>query len=194
MNSKGSILITILVVLAIVIVLPIMIVSGTYNSLVTKDANVENSWANIQTAYERRIDLIPNLVETIKGYTKFEEETQTEIARLRSGITKAKNPTELNKVGAEMNSLLSGIIINVEAYPDLKASEHFLSLQDELAGTENRIKWERDIFNEKVKEYKISVRRFPSNMVARMFGFDEDRYEMFQARNDAENSVDVNFD
>lgn len=177
-----------------VILISFLSISGTYNGLVTKDEVVANSWANVQTAYERRADLIPNLVETVKGYSKMEQETQTSIATLRSGIQSANNPEELEKVGSKMNSMISDIIVSVEAYPDLKASENFLSLQDELVGTENRIKWERDNFNEKVKEYRILIRRFPTNLIANMFRFNADKYSMFEAKEGADEAVAVNFD
>jgi len=181
-----------------VLVLIVLIVGGmfigTYNSLVNKDVSVENSWAKVQTAYERRADLIPNLIETVKGAVKFEKETQTEIARLRTGIQKAKTPGELDKVGKEMNSLVSGIMVSVEAYPDLKATQNFLALQDELAGTENRIKYERDNYNDAVKGYKTSVRTFPTNLLANLFGFRLDKWNMFEASEGSEQAPKVSFD
>jgi LemA protein len=168
-------------------------VVGIYNSLVNTDLNSENSWSKVLTAYQRRADLIPNLVNTVKGSTKFEQDTQTQIAALRSGIQNAKTPTDLNKVGNEMNGLISGLIVNVEAYPDLKSNANFLALQDELAGTESRIKWERDNYNDAVKSYKARIRTFPSNIFASMFGFSLDKWNMFEATEGSENAPTVTF-
>jgi len=190
MNNKGSA--GIWVILGVVVLLA-FIIWGSYNGLVTKDANVENSWAKVQTAYERRADLIPNLVETVKGYSSFEQETQTKIAQYRAGIRDATTPEQLDAIGAEMTKMVSGIAISVEAYPDLKASENFLSLQDELAGTENRIKWERDNYNDAVNVYKISTKKFPTNIIANQFGFNSDKYDMFQAEVGSEDAPKVSF-
>lgn len=183
-----------LVVIAFFALISIFSAIGTYNSLVNKDIASENSWAKVQTAYERRLDLIPNLVATVKGSANFEKETQTQVAALRSGISNAKSTSDLNTVGAKMNSLVSGILLNVEAYPELKSATNFLALQDELAGTENRIKWERDNYNDAVKDYKQSVRRFPVNIIAGMFGFEVDKWEMFEANDGAENPPIVSFE
>ena len=196
MNKKGNTLAVVGTIFGVCLLFGIIMLgslAGTYNSLVVLDTNTENSWAKVQTAYERRADLIPNLVGTVKGVVKFEQETQTQIAALRSGISNANNPQEMNKVGKEMNSLISGIMINVEAYPDLKASENFLALQDELAGTENRIKWERDNYNDAVAEYKVAVRSFPTNMVAGIFNFERSKWDMFDAEEGSENPVEVDF-
>lgn len=196
MNKKGSgwqVALVIFGVLFFIALITILSLVGSYNNLVDKDVNVENSWAKVQTAYERRADLIPNLVETVKGAVKFEQETQTEVARLRSGIANAKTPNELATAGDEMNSFISGIMVNVEAYPDLKANQNFLALQDELAGTENRIKWERDNYNDAVATYKVQTRRFPTNIIARAFGFEEDKWEMFKAEEGAEDAPEVQF-
>lgn len=197
MQKKGnSLILGVLLVLGILFFLALLIgawLIGTYNSLVQIDTSTENSWAKVQTAYERRADLIPNLVETVKGSVKFEKETQTEIARLRSGIKNAKTPDQIDKAGREMNSFISDIIINVEAYPDLKSNQNFISLQDELAGTENRIKWERDNYNDAVAKYKVAVKRFPSNLISGMFGFEQSKWNMFQAEEGSENPVKVGF-
>lgn len=197
MNSKGSaanvVLITLGVIILIVLI-SVFSIAGTYNSLVNTDESVSNKWAKVQTAYERRADLIPNLVETVKGYSKHEGETQTKIAQFRSGIKEATNPSDINKVGNEMNSLISNLIVSVEAYPDLKASENFLALQDELAGTENRIKWERDNYNDEVKSYNIKVRSFPSNIIANIFGFERDKWDMFEAQEGSEDAPEISFE
>lgn len=196
MSGKGSTLMIVLITCAVIFLLGTMTFlsfMGTYNSLVNKDVSVENSWAKVQTAYERRADLIPNLVETVKGVTKFEQETQTQIAMFRSGIKKAQTPQELDKVDAQMTSFLSGIMVSVEAYPTLKSSENFMALQDELAGTENRIKWERDNYNDAVASYKVSVRSFPTNLVANIFGFRADKWDVFEASPGSEEAPKVKF-
>jgi len=195
-NNKGGAGMIVLGTLGVILLVLLLFggfIIGSYNNLVKLDTSTENSWAKVQTAYERRADLIPNLVNTVKGSVKFEQETQTQIAALRSGIRNAKTPADLDKVGNQMNSLVSGIIVNVEAYPNLKSTENFLALQDELAGTENRIKWERDNYNDAVKSYKLGIRSFPSNIFANIFGFSIDKYQMFQAQEGSEKAPEVEF-
>jgi LemA protein len=194
-NNKGQLygIFIVLGIIILIIFLGILWAIGTYNSLVKSDVNVENSWAKVQTAYERRIDLIPNLVETVKGAAGFEQVTQTQIASLRSGVTNAKSASQLTSAGSQADSLISNLIVSVEAYPQLKATENFKALQDELAGTENRIKWERDNFNDAVKDYKTKVRTFPSNILAGMYGFTLDKWEMFESTPGAENAPKVQF-
>lgn len=194
-NNKAQMSSAFIVLIAIlaIIFITIMWAISAYNSLVQKDVATEKAWGNVQTAYQRRVDLIPNLVETVKGVVKFEQDTQTQIAALRSGITNARTPEELQTAGANVNSYLQGLNINVEAYPDLKSNANFLALQDELAGTENRIKFERDNFNEAVQNYKTSVRKFPTNLIAGMYGFALDKWNMFAAQEGAENAPQVNF-
>jgi LemA protein len=195
MNKKAQLQVLgiVLIIILAIVVIGVLWAIGSYNSLVKKDVAVEKAWGNVQTAYQRRVDLIPNLVETVKGVVKFEQDTQTQIAALRSGITSAITPTQLTAVGTQVNDFIRGININVEAYPDLKASQNFLSLQDELAGTENRIKWERDNYNGAVQSYKTSVRSFPTNFIAGMFGFNLDKWDMFAAEEGAQNAPKVNF-
>lgn len=181
-------------IILLVVLVVALSVAGIYNGLIQKDVAVEKSWANVQTAYERRLDLIPNLVETVKGAANFERDTQTEIAELRSGIRNAKNTGEMQEVEGKINSLVSDLIVSVEAYPQLTATANFRALQDELTGTENRIKWERDNFNEKVQDYKVAVRTFPQNIIAGMFGFSVDKWSMFEAEKAASKPVNVSFD
>jgi LemA protein len=173
---------------------------GIYNSLVGKDVDVENKWAKVQSAYQRRADLIPNLVETVKGARDFEEETQTKIAELRSQagsaqqqVSNAKTVEDLQNANTEMSSVISRLLVVVEAYPDLKANQNFLSLQDELAGTENRIKFERDNYNDAVQAYKTSIRTFPGSIVAGMTGFSADKWSMFSADQGSEKTPVVDF-
>jgi LemA protein len=191
--GTGGIILIVLGIIALIILMVILWVMGIYNSLVQSDVSVEKSWGNVQTAYTRRADLIPNIVATVKGSAAFEKETQTQIAGLRSGIKNAATPTQLDSVGKEMNSLISNLIVSVEAYPDLKSSQNFLALQDELAGTENRIKWERDNYNEEVKGYKLKVRSFPNNVIAGMFGFNLDKWTMFQGTAEDQEAPEVDF-
>ena len=141
---------------------------------------MNQKWANVQSAYQRRADLIPNLVETVKGYRDYEANTLIQITELRSeagqakvSIDSATSPAELQAAMGNMNSVLSRLLVIVENYPDLKANENFLSLQDELAGTENRIKVERDNYNAAVRDYNILARRFPTSIIARWFGFEK---------------------
>ena len=187
-NNNKTLWITLGIIGAVLLLL-VLTVIGSYNGLIMTDETVDEKWANVQTAYQRRADLIPNLVDTVQAAVKFEQETHTQIAAVRTSavaaqqaMSSAKTPAEISTASKQVESAIagfSGLNINVERYPDLKATENFLSLQDELAGTENRIKVERDIFNKAVKNYNLKVRRFPSNMIAGMFGFE--KKEMFEA-------------
>ena len=185
-------------VIVLVVIIFLLSIIGMYNGLVSSDETVDEKWANVQTAYQRRADLIPNLVETVKGYRDYEQATLTEITKLRSeagqakvNIDSATTPAQLQAGMGSVDSVLSRLMVIVERYPDLKASANFLSLQDELAGTENRIKVERDIFNKAVKNYNVKVRKFPSNIIAGMFGFE--KKEMFEADEGTDKAVDVEF-
>jgi len=190
MNKKGlSTTHIVLIVIGAVVLLSLLWVIGSYNGLVNADESVNEKWANVQTAYQRRADLIPNLVETVKQYTDYEGDVLKEITNARASVGKAGTPAQLQAAGNELNSALSRLLVVVENYPNLKANENYLSLQDELAGTENRIKTERDIFNKAVKTMNIKVRRFPTNIIAGMFGFE--KKDMFEADAGAETTPDV---
>jgi LemA protein len=196
--STGQI---VLIVVGVMALLSIFWFIGSYNGLISADETVNEKWANVQTAYQRRADLIPNLVSTVQGAVEFEKGTQTEIAALRSGAVAAKQAlqnakTQQDQIAAarEIDSIVSkfsGLNINVENYPQLKATENFLSLQDELAGTENRVKVDRDIFNKAVKDLNVKVRRFPTNIIAGMFGFE--KRELFEAQVGSEQAPTVKF-
>jgi LemA protein len=187
-KSNKTMWITLGIIGAVILIILFMVI-GTYNGLITTDETINEKWANVQTAYQRRADLIPNLVDTVQAAVEFEQETHTQIAAVRTSAVAAQQamkaattPAEISAASKQVEGAIagfSGININVERYPDLKATENFLSLQDELAGTENRIKVERDIFNKAVKNYNLRVRRFPSNIIAGMFGFGIK--EMFEA-------------
>jgi LemA protein len=196
--GAGEILIGIVIVCIICAGFVGLALVGTYNSLVGKDTTVENQWAHVQTAYQRRADLIPNLVDSVKAAKDFEQQTQTQIAQLRSqagqakiDMGNAKDVEQLQAANSQMSSVLSRLMVIVEAYPDLKSNANFLALQDEIAGTENRVKWERDNYNNAVQDYKVSTRTFPTNMIAGMFGFSPDKWNMFQADAGAEKAPDV---
>jgi LemA protein len=180
-----------IIVIAAIVILSVLWFIGSYNGLVRADETVNEKWANVQTAYQRRADLIPNLVETVKAYSDYEGSVLTEITAARASIGSASTPGEFQAADAQLNSALSRLLVVVENYPNLKANENYLSLQDELAGTENRIKVERDIYNQAVKDYSIRIRRFPTNIVAGMFGFEP--RNMFQADEGASTVPTVDF-
>jgi LemA protein len=188
--------------LIVIVVLAIFGMYGcsTYNGLVSKDETVNNAWANVQSAYQRRADLIPNLVNTVKGAADFEKSTLTAVIEARSKATSIQlkpddlTPENMQKFQAAQDQLsgtLSRLLVSVEQYPQLKANQNFLELQAQLEGTENRIKVERDRFNEVVKEYNQSARTFPSNIFAGMFGFAQKGY--FEASQAAQTTPTVKF-
>ena len=194
-----------IIILAVVAILAIALGrSGcsSYNSMVTLQQDAEQAQADMQTQYQRRFDLIPNLVETVKGYAKHESETFEKVTQARAGLTDAYNGAkDLQNSGefakyadaqAGLNRALS-IYVNAvkEAYPDLKANEQFLNLQTQLEGTENRISTARILYNEKVKAYNLKVKRFPSNLWAGIFGFDP--LTPFQAEAAAQSAPKVTF-
>ncbi|MBN1159826.1 MAG: LemA family protein [Candidatus Diapherotrites archaeon] len=180
-------------VIAIVIVLAIVFwFVGIYNTLISLDQNVNTKWANVETQYQRRVDLIPNLVSTVKAYTDYEGPLLTEITQLRSQWTSAEGTQAKVETANEMESTISKLLVVMENYPTLQANQNFLSLQDELAGTENRIAVERSRFNDAVRSYNTSILVFPNNIVAGMFGFGEKDY--FEATTEgAENAPIVDF-
>ncbi len=151
-----------------------------YNTMVSQDENVKGKWAQVENAYQRRADLVPNLVNTVKGAAKHEESTLTAVVEARAKATSVtinaddlseENIAKFQKVQDEFSGSLSRLLASVEAYPDLKANQNFLELQAQLEGTENRISTERRSYNEAVQQYNTTVRRFPNNLMAGMFGF-----------------------
>ncbi len=190
-----------LIVVGAIVVIGVLWFIGSYNGLVRADEAVNEKWANVQSAYQRRADLIPNLLATVQGAANFEKETQTKIAALRSSaeaaqqeMKNAKTPLEIEAASEKVDGTVTaykGLNINVEAYPQLRTIESFLSFQDELAGTENRVKVERDIFNKAVRDYNVKVRRFPTNIIAGMFGFE--KKESFAADEGTDVAPKVNF-
>jgi len=192
-----------LVAIAVIAVIVIIVLSsiGIYNGLVRSEVSVDAAWGQVQTVYQRRADLIPNLVNTVQGAVQFEQETQTKIAELRSGVAavkteiqNAQTPAEMDAAAAKLDGIVSqyrGLNINVENYPQLRATENFLALQDELANTENKIAVERQRYNTAVQDFNTKVRVFPNNIVAGMFSFEKRTF--FAAATGAENAPPVVF-
>lgn len=185
--KKGTI-----ILLGVLLALVVWGVSA-YNGLVSKEESVNEKWGAVQTVYQRRADLIPNLVSTVKGYAEHEQSTLQEVTAARSRATSINidpstaTPEQIEAWMAaqqELSSALGRLIAVSENYPDLKANQNFLSLQSQLEGTENRISVERQRYNEAVKEYNVSVRRFPNSIFASIFGFD--KKPMFEAQAGAE--------
>ncbi len=192
-------LVTILVVVGIVIVL-VMMGSGRYNSLVTLEEGVTGAWSQVENVYQRRADLIPNLVNTVKGYAEFEQTTLTQVIEARSKATGVNvNANELDENSIQqfqqaqqgLSSALSRLMVVVERYPDLKANQNFMDLQSQLEGTENRIAVERRNFNQAAQNYNTQIKRFPNNIFAGLFGFERKAY--FEADQGAEQAPDVQF-
>lgn len=151
-----------------------------YNTMVSQDENVKGKWAQVENAYQRRADLVPNLVNTVKGAAKHEESTLTAVVEARAKATSVtinaddlteENIAKFQKVQDQFSGSLSRLLASVEAYPDLKANQNFLELQAQLEGTENRISTERRSYNEAVQQFNTTVRSFPNNLMAGMFGF-----------------------
>ena len=163
----------------------------SYNTFVSQEENVKAQWAQVENQLQRRNDLIPNLVETTKGYAQHEESVFKDIADSRSRLLNAKSPDETIAAANAQTNALGRLLVVVENYPNLKANEQFNGLMDELSGTENRIATERMRYNEKVQEYNTSRRKFPANVTAKMFGFKE--YPYFEAPADAKGVPKVNF-
>lgn len=182
------------IVLAIIVVLLFILVSnviGTYNSLVTKNENIDGKWSQVENNLQRRADLIPNLVETVKGYAAHEEEIFTAIAEARSKLIGATGVEETADANNQLSSALSRLLAISEAYPTLKADQNFRALQDELAGTENRIAVARRDYNNAVQEYNTKIQRFPTNIIAGIFGYEKREY--FQADEGSKQVPEVKF-
>ncbi len=186
---KNKTLWIVLGVVAVVVVWAIV----SYNGLVTKQEKVSEAWANVETVYQRRADLIPNLVATVKGYAAHEEQTLMAVTEARAKSTSLNiDPTtatpeqmaEWTKRQDEVGSAIGRLIAISESYPDLKANQNFMDLQKQLEGTENRISTERREYNQQVRDFNASIRRFPTNLIASMFGFE--KMEMFEAQEGAE--------
>jgi len=166
--KKGLIVVVVLVVLALLVVMQGVI---AYNSIVKQDVAVNEKWGQVQNVLQRRADLIPNLVQTVKGYAAHEKAIFENVAAARAKLAGARTPEEAMKANAEISSALSRLLVVVENYPQLKADQTFTRLMDELSGAENRITVERMRYNEAVRAYNTTIRVFPSNIVAGFYGF-----------------------
>ena len=186
---KKSSIILIAVIAAIAILVFYMI--GSYNGLVSKKEAVTQKLSDLDTALQRRSDLIPNLVNTVKGFTNHENEVIDKVISAREKLAGATSIEDKQKANEELSKSLKSLMVIVENYPDLKSSENFLNLQNELAGTENRIAVARRDYNDAVNKYNSSIKKFPSNIMAGMFGFGEEKY--FEANEKAQEVPSVNF-
>lgn len=190
MKQKKTLWIVLAVVAAVILIVVIWGVS-TYNGLVSMQEEVSGQQANIETQLQRRSDLIPNLVNTVKGYAEHEESVYTDIADARAKLAGAQTLSEMDEANGELSSALSRLMVIVENYPELKANENFINLQDELAGTENRLQKARQDYNDTAREYNTRIRRFPSSIIAGMGGFESVDY--FESSAGSEEAPDVSF-
>ena len=196
---KGTRNLTLLIVLGLVLILGVWGCSG-YNGLVKQDETVKKSWNNVQTEYQKRYDLVDNLVNTVKGAAKFEQETLTQVIQARSKASSIQlkadqltpeNIQKFDQAQSELSGSLSRLLVSVERYPELKATQNFLQLQNQLEGIESDVKNSRRMFNESVNTYNTKVRSFPTNIFAGMFGFKS--REGFKADQGAEKAPKVQF-
>ncbi len=181
-------------IICIVIVLIIVGIAmvSSYNGMVSKQEAVESSLSDLDVMLQRRADLIPNLVSTVKGYTSHETEIIDKITEARSNLVNAKSVEEKSKANDELSKSLNALMVVVENYPDLKSSDNFKQLSDELAGTENRIAVARKDYNSAVKTFNTTIKKFPNNMLAGMFGFEKGTY--FEADEQSTEVPNVNFE
>ncbi len=200
--KKGSVIALVVVAVIVIIVLAVAVgIKNMYNGFIQQDESVKEKWSQVQNVYQRRFDLIPNLVETVKGYAKHERETLQAVTEARAkvgGVTNLKaddltpeNLAKFQQAQAGLSGALQRLMVVVERYPDLKANQNFIRLQDELAGTENRIAVERMRFNEAVRTFNQMIRRFPQVLFANMFGFTQKVY--FEAIQGAQEAPKVEF-
>jgi LemA protein len=191
-------------IIAIVVIAFVLLLLGSavrmYNKMPNLEEGVNSQWAKVESAYQRRSDLIPNLVNTVKGVANFEQQTLTGVVEARAKATSVSiDPTKMTAANMQqfqqaqngLSSALSKLMVVVEKYPELKATQNFLELQSQLEGTENRINVERNKFNEEAQKYNSFIRRFPNNMFAGMFGFEKKAY--FEATAGAEKAPEVKF-
>lgn len=187
--KKG--LIVIVAIVAVIAIIGGSLVS-TYNGLVDKQADVENKEAQIQVQLQRRADLIPNLVNTVKAYAEHEEGVYTALADARAKLNSASNPEEYNEANESFESALSRLLVVVENYPELKADKNFIALQDQLEGTENRLSTARKDYNDIATDYNATIKKFPNVIFAGIFGFE--KADLFEASNESQTVPTVNFD
>lgn len=181
----------VLIILIAVAVLLLLYVIVTYNGLVKLRNRIQNAWAQIDVQLRRRYDLIPNLVETVKGYAKHEQGTFEAVTQARANAINAQGPADQARAENMITGALKSLFAVSEAYPDLKANQNFLSLQEELSGTEGRISYARQYYNDAVLRMNTKIQSFPSNILANMFGFKE--HEYFEADDTSRGPVSVQF-
>ncbi len=185
----------VLIGLGIVVLIAIVVImwfAGAYNNIVSKHETITSAWAQVDNQLQRRNDLIPNLVNTVKGYAAYEKTVLEDITNARSQWAKAGSVEEKVKAAGAVDSALSRLLVVTENYPNLKADQSFLKLMDELSGTENRVSVERMRYNEAVRDYNITVRMFPGNVVAGMYGY-KAATEYFKAEEKAKTVPEVKF-
>lgn len=188
------------IIIAVIAVVIGLLSITSYNSLVNKEEAVDSAWSNVENQYQRRADLIPNLVNTVKGYAAHEKETLQEVIEARAKATQMTVKTDdltpeklqqYQQAQGEISSALGRLMVVAERYPDLKANQNFIELQAQLEGTENRITVARNEFNDMAREYNTSIRRFPTNILSGLFGFDKKSY--FEAAQGSEKAPEVKF-
>jgi len=178
-------------IIIIILVLLALLFIPKYNSLVTAEESVDSKWAQVENQLQRRYDLIPNLVESVKGYAKHEQDIIASISEARSQMGNARSPEEQAVANDALNGALSRLLVVVENYPNLKADANFRQLMDELAGTENRLAVAREDYNNEVQTFNKNVKRFPGNLIAGMFGFEQKEY--FKATAGSEKAPSIDF-
>lgn len=178
-------------IIVIILVVIALLFIPKYNSLVTAEENVDSKWAQVENQLQRRYDLIPNLVESVKGYANHEQEVIANITEARAQMGKASSPEEQAVANDALTGALSRLLVVVENYPNLKADANFRQLMDELAGTENRLAVAREDYNNEVQQFNKHVKRFPGNLIAGMFGFEQKEY--FKAAAGADKAPSIDF-
>jgi LemA protein len=191
MDSKKKTLLIVLVVIVVLAIAAYSFFAGNYNKFIQMDVGIKAAWSQVENQLQRRYDLIPNLVETVKGYAKQEKDVLVEVTNARAKVGGAGTIPDKISANNELTGALSRLMVVVERYPDLKSNQNFMKLQDELAGTENRIAVERMRYNEAVKIYNEAVRSFPANILASMYGFKEAAF--FESPKDAKVAPKVKF-
>jgi LemA protein len=191
MKKSTGILLGVLGAVVLIIIIPLLWGISSYNGIVNEQTNVDSKAANIQAELQRRNDLIPNLVNTVKGYAAHEETIFTAVANARAKLAGATTIAEQDAANTELSGALSRLLAIAENYPDLKASQNFTGLQTQLEGTENRIKVARTDYNKAVQTYNARIRRFPNSIIAGMFGFE--KAESFQGTANAQSVPEVSF-
>jgi LemA protein len=181
----------VLIVLIVLVVIVGLVLVAMYNRLVRLRNRIENAWAQIDVQLQRRTDLIPNLVETVKGYAAHEKGVLEGVTQARAAVTNASGPAQKAAADNMLTGALKSLFAVAEAYPDLKANQNFAQLQEELSGTEGKIAYARQFYNDEVRSYNTSIQSFPTNLLANNFGFKEREY--YEADDDARGPVRVQF-